>query len=102
MSALFDLAATALETHSSLDALESRGTLRIALRAGGLDVESLEPTQLQAVFEHLMPEHLSKRGIADPRRICHAVLQDVARAATDTAPPSRGGADRVLRRLGGD
>ena len=54
-SGLFDVAAESLEAHSVLDRLEARGTLRLALKAGGLDAESLTVKQLDVVLERVLP-----------------------------------------------
>ncbi len=48
---LFDSIAEALEQATSLDRLESRGTLRLALKTGGLDARSLTAEQLALMRE---------------------------------------------------
>ncbi len=45
---LFDLTAERLEHHVGLDRLAARGTLRIALKAAGLEPKNLTGAQLQA------------------------------------------------------
>jgi hypothetical protein len=102
MSDLFAIAARHLERHCDLDALEARGTLRIALKAGGVDARDLDASQLQAVLSHLMPRELKARGVVDAETVCRAVARDVAVEwrAQDSARPER--PDDVLRRLGGD
>ena len=55
---LFDFAADRLEHHTSLDRLEARGTLRLALKAAGLEPKNLTGTQLQVVFEQVIPREL--------------------------------------------
>ena len=102
MSELFDLAARQLERHSSLDAIEARGTLRIALKAGGVDARTVEEPELRAVLEKLMPRELEVRGIADPEAVCRAVLLDIEREYAPRAAARAENADDVFRRLGGD
>ena len=102
-SGLFDVAAESLEQHSSLDRLEARGTLRIALKAGGLDAKALTEEQLGVVFERVLPGELAMRGVEDAAGVCAAVMAAVkdSAAAADTANTS-GNVYDVFRRLGGD
>jgi hypothetical protein len=95
----FDFAAERLEHHTSLDRLEARGTLRIALKAAGLTANSVTAGQLAVVFEKLMPEELEKRGVSDAAAACRAVIEDLANSP---APPDEAPAadvDAIFRRL---
>ena len=96
---LFDVAAERLERHASLERLEARGTLRIALKAAGLDPKNLTGAQLQVVFEKLMPGELDSRGVSDVRDVCTAVLADLARAGGAAAVASATSPDDIFRRL---
>jgi len=102
-SDLFDAAADALERHSSLDRLEARGTLRIALKAAGLAPNALILEQLAVVLERVLPGELATRGVEDGAAVCAAVMTSVkGSAAAATAPAAAGSVDDVFRRLGGD
>ena len=96
---LFDFAAERLEHHTSLDRLESRGTLRIALKNAGLMANSVSAAQLCVVFEKVMPGELEKRGVSDAASVCSAVIDDLVNspAPTDEAPASD--LDAIFRRL---
>jgi hypothetical protein len=96
---LFDFAAERLEHHASLERLEARGTLRIALKAAGLDPKNLTGAQLQVVFEKLMPGELDSRGVSDVRNVCTAVLADLARTGGDAEDASTTNPDEIFRRL---
>jgi hypothetical protein len=96
---LFDFAAERLEHHASLERLEARGTLRIALKAAGLDSKKLTGAQLQVVFEKLMPGELDSRGVSDVRDVCTAVLADLAGAGGDAENASATSPDEIFRRL---
>ena len=96
---LFDVAAERLEHHASLERLEARGTLRIALKAAGLDPKNLTGGQLQVVFEKVMPGELDSRGVSDVRDVCTAVLADLARADGDAEDASATSPDEIFRRL---
>ena len=96
---LFDLAADSLEQHSPFDRLAARGTLRIALKAAGLEPKNLTGSQLQVVFEKVMPEELDSRGVSDMQDVCTAVLADLG-AAPGVAEESRDSSpDEIFRRL---
>ena len=96
---LFDIAAEQLEHHTGSDRLEARGTLRIALKAAGLEPKNLTGDQLQVVFEKVMPGELDSRGVSDVRDVCAAVLADLARADGDAEDTSATNPDEIFRRL---
>ena len=81
-SGLFECAAEWLEKRTSLERLEARGTLRLALKTAGLEPATLTLDQLRVVFETLMDE--------------------IARSPAAQSAPADSGADEVFRRLGGD
>ncbi len=96
---LFDFAADSLEQHSPFDRLEARGTLRIALKAAGLEPKNLTSTQLQVVFEKVMPEELDSRGVSDMQNVCAAVLADLGSAGGIAAGAGATSPDDIFRRL---
>jgi hypothetical protein len=98
---LFDIAAEKLEESSGMDRLEARGTLRLAVKEAGLDVQNLTIPQLQAVFEKLMPEELEARGVTDAAATCKAVMKDIASAASATDLSASNSPDEIFKRLGG-
>jgi hypothetical protein len=99
---LFDLAAERLEHHTDFDRLESRGTLRLALKSAGLDPKSLDAGQLRVVFEKLMPGELETRGVNEALVICRTVMDEVASSSLPTDAGSSSDLDEVFGRLGGD
>ncbi len=96
---LFDLAADSLEQHSAFDRLEARGTLRIALKAAGLEPKNLTDAQLQVVFEKVMPGELDSRGVSDAQDVCAAVLADVGSAGGTAENACATSPDDIFRRL---
>jgi hypothetical protein len=96
---LFDLAAERLENHTGIDRLEARGTLRIALKAAGLEPKNLTGAQLQVVFEKVMPGELESRGVSDARDVCAAVLADLGSAGGAAADAGATSPDDIFRRL---
>ena len=99
---LFDLAAERLEHHTSLDRIEARGTLRLALKDAGLDPKRVTPGQLCVVLAKVMPRELETRGVGDPTAVCNAVTNDLTKSWALTDMPSSSDPDEVFRRLGGD
>ena len=100
---LFDAAAESLEQRTSLNRLEARGTLRIALKTAGLEAKGLTAEQLGVVFEKVLPQELAMRGIEDAADVCAAVMASIlgSAAAAETAGTQRTVSD-VFSRLGGD
>jgi len=62
-SIAFTTACEALESASSLDRLEARGTVRLALKEAGLDAGTVSPSQLRVVVEKVLPNELESRGV---------------------------------------
>jgi hypothetical protein len=96
---LFDLAAERLEHHTSFSNIESRGTLRIALKSAGLTPKSLSLDELRVVFDKVMPAELEARGVRTAAAVCSSVMSDLAEL---THPDDAGRAenvDDVFRRL---
>jgi hypothetical protein len=101
-STLFDLAAEHLERQTSLDRLEARGTLRLALKQAGLDPNGLTLEQLGVVFARILPGELQTRGVDGAASLCDAVMKSVANSPEALAQDRSGNVDEVFRRLGGD
>lgn len=87
-----------LERLSDFDRLEARGTIRIALRASGLEARGVTPDQMRVVIEKLLPVELSARGIDDCDSICMRLTSRLG--ALDVAPMTDS-PDEIFKRLGG-
>ncbi len=96
---LFDVAAQKLERHTGFSELEARGTLRIAVKAAGLDPKSLALDELRVVFEKLMPAELEMRGVSNSASVCTAAMRDLADAPIAAAQSTSTSPDDVFRRL---
>ncbi len=99
---LFDLAAERLEHHTSLDRLEARGTLRLALKTAELNAKSVTAGALCMVFEMVMPDELGKRGVKDAEVVCRAVIDDLVNSPALPDMASSTALDDFFARLGGD
>ena len=96
---LFDFAAERLEHHTGFSRIESRGTLRLALKSAGLEPKSVSLDELRVVFEKLMPGELETRGVSDADAICSAVIGDVAESPAASEADRSANPDDVFRRL---
>jgi hypothetical protein len=100
-SAAFDWICSRLEQETSLDRLESRGTVRLALKGAGLDARGVTPEQLKVVIEKVLAGELTTRGIESAPQLCTRLASEIAREAgrlrTDTGETP----DAVFSRLGG-
>ena len=83
---------------SELDRLEARGTIRIAFKQAGVDVQRFGLDDLEAVFAKIMPGELEKRGCADASAICDAIMKSLEGDLPQTATRSK---DEIMQRLGG-
>jgi len=87
-----------LERLTNFDRLESRGTVRIALKASGLESRGVTPDQMQVVIEKLLPVELGARGIDGADAICVRIASGISALE---AGPVTDSPDEIFRRLGG-
>jgi len=97
-SPIFTAACSRLEEATSFNTLESRGTVRIALKSAGLEAGSVTSEQMTVVLERVMPKELSARGVEDPEGVCASIrsaLDHVSTSESSTETP-----DAIFARLG--
>ena len=97
-STAFDFLCDALEEQSSLDRLEARGTIRLALRKAGLDARSVSGEQLAVIVQKLLPQELDARGLADVEPLCERLARGIS--TFEGGPASESGPEAVFTRLG--
>jgi len=97
-SKAFAVVCEQLEQSSTLDRLEARGTVRLALKQAGLEAGSVMPSQLAVVVEKILPGELGARGVENATAVC-SQLASLLKAMPDEA----GGEspEAVFKRLGG-
>ncbi len=102
-AAAFEWLCAELEQGSSLDRLEARGTVRLALKQAGLEARTVTADQMQVVVEKVLPRELENRGIADSKDVCRGFLSGLRELAADSATSADTPEmpDDVFRRLGG-
>ena len=87
-----------LESTTSLERLEARGTVRIALKQSGLEAASVTGEQLAVVLARVLPDELSLRGIDAAESICQQIAAGLDRIQ---AAPNQGSTpEDVFSRLG--
>ncbi len=97
-SPVFSVVTEALERETTLDRVESRGTVRLVLRDGGLDSQSVDVRQMKAVIRNLLPEALRARGIPNEGEVCARLDYAIECEGFDTV--ERESPEDVFARLG--
>lgn len=97
--ALFDAVADALQGSAGLDALATRGTLRLALKGAGLDPKKVTPAQMRVVLERVLPGELERRGVHDARGICDALAGTVGRAEATARESGAAAPEDIFQRM---
>ncbi len=98
-AAAFDWVCAELEQSTSLDRLEARGTVRIALKEAGLDSRTLTPAQMKVVLEKVLPKELESRGVQDASDVCSSLATGIASLADGGSGVET--PEEVFRRLAG-
>jgi hypothetical protein len=96
-SAAFDFVCAELERETSLDRLEARGTVRLALKEAGLEARSVNPDQIGVVVDKLLPSELEARGIEGAAALCARIKTGLANVAAGDQVETP---DAVFQRLG--
>jgi hypothetical protein len=87
-----------LERSSTLDRLEARGTVRLALKQGGLEASNASAAQLVVIAEKILPDELRTRGIDDPEAVCSHLTSALMKVPEEQLADSP---EAVFKRLGG-
>ena len=98
-SPVFEHLCNELESTCSFDRLEARGTVRFALKAGGLDASNLTKSQAEAVIGNLLASELNARGVDGCDAICAELRRSLASVGDSGAANSP---EEIFGRLGGD
>ncbi len=74
----FDWLCAQLEERTSLDRLEARGTVRLALKEAGLDAKGVTASQMGVVLAKVLPAELDARGVSGSADVCRALASALA------------------------
>jgi triphosphoribosyl-dephospho-CoA synthetase len=99
-AAAFDFVCEELERATSLNTLEARGTVRLALKAAGIDAKSASAEQLRVVVTKLLPAELQSRGCSDADRVCREIAERLVTRSFEQ-PGAADSPEAVFARLGG-
>lgn len=94
----FDLVCDQLEAGTSLERLEARGTVRLALKTAGLEARSVTPEQMSVVVSRILPDELATRGVEGASSLCESISADLKNLEGGDV---RETPDAIFRRLGG-
>ena len=92
-ASIFDFVSDELERLTRLEKLEARGTVRLALKAAGLDVRTVTTPQMVATLQKVMPNEIRARGVENAR----ADLPDDRDRAGSRPPLVRRRRSRIAR-----
>jgi hypothetical protein len=99
MATPFDFVCAEIERATSLNELEARGTVRLALKSAGVEARGATVQQLRVILDKLIPGELKKRGCEDAERICQEIGGRLAGQSFEKA--SADSPEAVFARLGG-
>jgi hypothetical protein len=94
----FDWLADKLSAATALSALEARGTLRLALKAAGLDPHTAAADALRVVVQRVLAGELRARGVEGADTLCERLAGELESARF--AAPTAESAEAVFARLG--
>ncbi len=100
-ASVFDFTADRIEQSTALDKLAARGTVRLALKAAGLDPGAVDSRQMLVVLKSVLPGELHRRGVGDAAEVCQRIGEALAKAGLSA--DASDGADRaaaIFARLG--
>ena len=98
-SRAFEWTCTELESVSSFNKLEARGTIRLALKEAGLEAGRVTPAQMSVVTERILPGELRNRGVEDAEGICGALTSGLSGLPALEAENTQETPEDVFRRL---
>lgn len=101
-SSAFEWLCAALEESTTLERLEARGTVRIALKEAGLEPRSATASELRVVAQKLLPRELRQRGVANEAAVCERLVAGLRVHESQAAAPAADTPDAIFRRLGGE
>jgi hypothetical protein len=97
---IFDFVAEELENRTELAKLEARGTVRLALKEGGLDARGVTTEQMGVILTKVMPGEMLSRGIDNAADICGGILTALkAQQPADAPDRTAESPEAIFRRL---
>jgi len=98
-ASIFDFVSDELERLTKLEKLESRGTVRLALKAAGLDVRTVTTQQMVATLQKVMPNEIRARGVENGAQICQTIVTGLEAAHPSSGAVNLESPEAIFRRL---
>jgi len=98
-ASIFDFVSDELERLTSLGKLEARGTVRLALKAAGLDARTVTTEQMVATLEKVMPSEVRARGVKDADQVCRTLVTALVAAHPTSGAKNVESPEAIFRRL---
>lgn len=98
-SPAFEWVCDQLIDRTSLDRLEARGTVRIALKQSGLEARNVTSEQMTVILGRVLPCELESRGVDEGTQVCRTLASGLSGARLDDG--RNDSPEEVFRRLGG-
>jgi hypothetical protein len=99
-ASIFDFVADEIEKRTELAKLEARGTVRLALKEGGLDARTVTGEQMAVILTKVMPGEMRSRGVENADEVCEGMVTTL-KAQHPTGAPESGdeSPEAIFRRL---
>jgi hypothetical protein len=98
-ASIFDFVSDELERLTTLEKLEARGTVRLALKAAGLDARTVTTPQMVATLQKVMPAEMRARGVENGEQVCQTLVTRLEAAHPATAGTNSESPEAIFRRL---
>jgi len=95
----FEVCCEALEGVTTLTGLESRGTIRIALKKAGLEPARARHDEIRRALPHVLPPELGLRGIETPDDVCRKIDALLERAKLEESDSPGDATEEVFDRM---
>jgi hypothetical protein len=98
-ASIFDFVSDELQRLTQLEKLEARGTVRLALKAAGLDVRTVTTPQMVATLMKVMPNEIRARGVENSEQICRSLVTALEAAFPSSTAVDPESPEAIFRRL---
>lgn len=98
ISEAFEWLCLQIEEATPFDRLESRGTVRLAIKEAGLDARTVTFAEIAVLVKRVLPLELRRRGIDEGESICASIFGRIG--DRKTRAPSHETPESVFSRLG--
>lgn len=96
---IFEQVSQLLEELTTFNRLESRGTVRLALKQAGFSPRAVGHHEMLVVLERVLPEALAARGVAHASEVCTRLAARLTALDGDDAADASESPEEVFRRF---